>query len=181
MLFDLVTKEYGAKAMAAFDRNVFPRLEKLLARLGQLQARTAEDPTAQAVFTDLFDRARAYRVWCTSLRTVCAWCAHVYGFLESKSAAERRSHEKKLQAAIDVELANTVELIDLLENAKTEVLITSGVANNTFFYGEDLPDLLRKKIRLMKQYRHRKPRIDQGILWRPIPGAVWPKFDEQAI
>ena len=177
VLFDLVTKDYGAKAMTAFDRNVFPRLEKLLARLKQLRARTAEDPTSQAVFADLFDRARAYRAWCTSLRTVCAWCAHVYGYLESKSAAERRTHEKKLQAAIDVELANTVELIDLLENAKTEVLITSGVANNTFFYGEDLPDLLRHKLRLMKQYRHRKPRIDKGILWRPIPGAVWPKFD----
>ena len=55
--------------------------------------------------------------------------------------------------------------------------MTSGVANNTFFYGEDLPELLREKIRLMKKYRHHKPRIDKGILWRPIPGAQWPKFD----
>lgn len=37
--------------------------------------------------------------------------------------------------------------------------------------------LLREKIRLMKKYRHHKPRIDKDILWRPIPGAVWPKFE----
>src|SRR4029077_10733834 len=103
--------------------------------------------------------------------------AHVYGYLESKTAADKKKHEKLLQAAIDQELDNTAELIALLESGRTEVLVTSAVGNNTFFYGEDLPQLLHEKIRLMKKYRHRKPRIDQAILWRPIPGAQWPKFD----
>ena len=177
VLFDLVPQAYGAKAAAAFDRNVLPRLTRLIARLTRLQARTARDAAAQAVFTDLLDRTRAYRVWCTSLRTVCAWCAHVHGYLGSKTAAARRQHERLLQEAIDLELANTADLIALLEGAKTEVMVLSATGNNTFFYGENLPDLLREKIRLMKKYRHRKPRIDRDILWRPIPGAQWPKFD----
>ena len=177
VLFDLVPQAYGAKAAAAFDRNVLPRLTRLIARLTRLQARTARDAAAQAVFTDLLDRTRAYRVWCTSLRTVCAWCAHVHGYLGSKTAAARRQHERLLQEAIDLELANTADLIALLEVAKTEVMVLSATGNNTFFYGENLPDLLREKIRLMKKYRHRKPRIDRDILWRPIPGAQWPKFD----
>ena len=176
VLFELVTRDYGAKASAAFDKNVFPRLEKLLAQLARLQARTAGDAAVQTVFTDLLDRARAYRSWCGSLRTVCAWCAHVYGYLESTAAADKKKHEKLLQAAIDLELANTVELINVLENAQTEVMVLSAAGNNTFFYGEDLPQLLREKIRLMKKYRHHPPRIDRGILWRPIPGAQWPKF-----
>jgi hypothetical protein len=29
----------------------------------------------------------------------------------------------------------------------------------------------------MKQYRHKKPRIDRDILWRPVPGSSWPQFD----
>ena len=156
---------------------MLPRLTRLIARLTRLQARTARDAAAQAVFTDLLDRTRAYRVWCTSLRTVCAWCAHVHGYLGSKTAAARRQHERLLQEAIDLELANTADLIALLEVAKTEVMVLSATGNNTFFYGENLPDLLREKIRLMKKYRHRKPRIDRDILWRPIPGAQWPKFD----
>ncbi|MCX6945720.1 MAG: hypothetical protein NT173_13340 [Opitutales bacterium] len=177
VLFDLVPQAYGAKAAGYFDRNVFPRLAKLLARLAKLQAQTAGDPAAHAVFTDLHDRARAYRAWCGSLRTVCAWCAHVHGYLNSTSAAAKRRHEQQLQAAIDLELANTASLIDLLEHAKTEVMVLSSAGNNTFFYGEDLPQLLREKIRLMRKYRHRRPRIDRNILWRPIPGATWPKFD----
>jgi hypothetical protein len=177
VLFDLVSREQGTQAVAAFDRNVFPRLEKLLARLTRLQARTAGGPAAQAVFTDLLDRARAYRAWCGSLRMVNAWCAHVYGYLASKTAAEKKKHERLLQAAIDRELVNTAELIALLEAARTEVMVVSTKGNNTFFYGEDLPKLLREKLRLMKKYRHRKPRIDRDILWRPIPGAQWPKFE----
>ena len=86
-------------------------------------------------------------------------------------------HEKLLQAAIDTELVNTAELIALLETDRTEVMALSSAGNNTFVYGEDLPQLLREKIRLMKKYRNRAPRIDRNILWRPIPGAVWPKFD----
>ncbi|MCW5549456.1 MAG: hypothetical protein KIT44_10890 [Opitutaceae bacterium] len=177
VLFDLVTREHGTQAAAHFDRNVFPRLAKLIAKLEKLAAQTAAEPAAQAVFTDLLDRARAFRIWCGSLRMVCAWCAHVYGYLEAKGAADRRKHEKLLQAAIDDEIANTRDLIALLESGRTEVMALSAVANNTFIYGEDLPDLLREKIRLMQKYRHKKPRIDRNILWRPTPDGQWPKFD----
>ena len=149
----------------------------ILAQLTKLQARTAGDARAQAVFTDLLHRARAYRAWCGSLRTVCAWGAPVYGYLESTTAADKKKHEKLLQSAIDLELVNTAELIDVLENTPTEVMVLSSAGNNTFFYGEDLPQLLREKIRLMKKYRNRKPRIDRQILWRQIPGAQWPKFE----
>ncbi len=177
VLFDLVPQAYGALATQRFDRNVFPRLARLLRDLAKLQAKTAGTPAVQAVFTDLLDRARAYRAWCGSLRTVCAWCAHVHGYLNSPSAAARRRHERQLQDAIDFELANTADLIALLEGASTEVMALSATANNTFFYGENLPALLREKIRLMKKYRHHRPRVDRDILWRPIPGSQWPKFD----
>jgi hypothetical protein len=48
------------------------------------------------------------------------------------------------------------------------------VAENTFFYGENLVEHLRTKIRLTEKYRHHKPRIDRDIFWRPIPGTTWP-------
>ncbi len=175
VLFDLVTREHGAKAAGYFDKNVFPRLEKLIARLEKLAASSSEN--ARVVFADLLDRARAYRIWCGSLRMVCAWCAHVYGYLEAKSAAEKKQHEKRLQAAIDEELANTRNLIALLESGRTEVMVLSAAGNNTFIYGENLPELLREKIRLMQKYRHKKPRIDKDILWRPTPDGKWPVFD----
>lgn len=177
VLFDLVSREHGTRATAAFDKNVIPRMEKLIAKLEKLEAKTADDAQAQAVFSDLLDRARGYRALVGSLRMVCAWCSNVYGYLESTKAADKKKYEKQLQAAIDDELVNTENLLTLLEADRTEFMVLSGIANNTFCYGEDLPELLRNKIRLMKKYRHRKPRIDKDILWRPIPGATWPKFD----
>jgi len=177
VLFNLVTREQGEKARDGFDKHALPRVDKLIATLEKLVARTAGEPAAQAVFVDLLDRARAFRCWCTSLRTVSAWCAHVYGWLESTKAAEKQKHEKALQAAIDLELANTQELLALLESGRTETIILSSLGNTTFCYGEDLPDLLREKIRLMKKYRNRKPRIDKDILWRAIPEAKWPEFN----
>jgi hypothetical protein len=175
VLFNLVTREQGETIVAGFDANVFPRLEKLLVHLAKLQG--TGDATARAVFHDLHERARAYLHWCGSLRMVAAWCAHVYGYLEAKTAAEKKNHEKLLQLAIDRELVHTTGLAELLETTDVEVCALSAVGNNTFFYGEDLPQLLRKKIALMKKYRHRKPRIDRDVLWRPFPGSQWPKFD----
>ena len=176
VLFDLISREYGEAAARNFDRRVFPRLDRLIARLAARGASMAGDPRAQAVFSDLHDRALAYRHWCMSLRNVCAWCAHVYGWLEAKGAPARRRHASALQAAIDLELANTRGLITLLERGRTEVIAVSAIGDNTFLYGENLPQLLRKKIRLMQRHRHHAPRIPKDIMWRPNPGTVWPKF-----
>ena len=54
-------------------------------------------------------------------------------------------------------------------------MVVSGVAENTFFYGENLADHLRTKLRLTEQYRHHPPRIDRDIYWRPVPGTHWPE------
>jgi hypothetical protein len=177
VLFDLISREHGTNSTRYFDRNVFPRLDKLIARLAQLIAATVATPQAQAVFIDLYDRARAYRYWCGSLRSVCAWCADVYGYLAATKATERTRHEKSLQTTIDLELANTAALHELLTTTKTEVTAVSAVSNNTFFYGEDLPELLLTKIRLMKKYRNRKPHIPADTMWLPAPGTTWPKFN----
>jgi hypothetical protein len=173
VLFDLITRESGAKMAADMDRELLPRLRGLIDTLATEIAKT--DGEARVVFTDLRDRVRAYMHWVTSLRNVCAWCECVYGYLDSSDPATKGACEKKLQSAIDLELANIRGLIELLDTTKSEVLVLSGVAETTFFYGENLVDHLRTKIRLTENYRHHPPRIDKNIYWRPIPGTHWPE------
>ena len=156
---------------------MLPKLDRLIARLAVLQVSTAAEARAHQVFTDLRERARAYRHWCMSLRNVCAWCAEVHGWLQARGAPARRRHARSLQASIDLELANTRGLIALLEKTEVEVIAVDAVGNNTFLYGDDLPRLLRRKIRLMERYRHHSPRIPDDIMWRPVPGTNWPSFD----
>ena len=175
VLFDLITRETGAKMAGDMDRELLPRVRALAEKLAQLVAQTGEGTPARAVFTDLHDRVRAYLHWSTTLRNVCAWCENVYGYLESKDPAVRSTCEKKLQAAIDLELANTRGLLELIATSSTEFMVVSGVAENTFFYGENLADHLRTKLRLTEQYRHHPPRIDRDIYWRPVPGTHWPE------
>ena len=74
-----------------------------------------------------------------------------------------------------MDLTNTTELIELLETSETQFMIKSAVGNNTFCYGEDLPDLLRLRLRLTAQYRHHAPRLNPAIMWDPVPGTTWPK------
>ena len=182
VLFDLITRESGAKMAADMDREVLPRLHALIARLQPLATAQIQAPGAPrrdtansaAVFADLRDRVRAYLHWITSLRNVCAWCETVYGYLGTSDEAVKATCEKKLQAAIDLELVNIRGLIALLETTMSEVLVICGVAENTFFYGENLVEHLKTKLRLTEKYRHNKPRIDKDIFWRPLPGTSWP-------
>ncbi|WP_415910989.1 hypothetical protein [Oleiharenicola sp. Vm1] len=172
VLFDLITRESGAKMAADMDRHVIARLRQLIAALEPTISAAGE--SARVVFTDLRDRVRAYLHWVTSLRNVCAWCENVYGYLEAPDQATKDTCERNLQAAIDLELANIRGLIDLLETTPHEVLVLDGVGENTFLYGENLVTHLRTKLRLTEKYRHNKPRIDRSIYWRPIPGTQWP-------
>ena len=174
VLFDLITRESGAKMAADMDRELLPRLRALAEHLDSHIA-IHSGSTGEAVFIDLRDRVRGYLHWATSLRNVCAWCECVYGYLDAKDAATKAACEKKLQAAIDLELESTRGLIKLIETSTTEFMVVSGVAENTFFYGENLVEHLRTKVRLTEQYRQNPPRIDRDIYWRPNPGTHWPE------
>ena len=173
VLFDLITGESGGKMAGDMDREVIARLRPLIAKLDTQLKGLGGEPAK--VLADLRDRVRAYLHWVTSLRNVCAWCECVYGYLNSSDGATKAACEQKLQAAIDLELANIRGLIGLLDTTKSEVLVVSGVAENTFFYGENLVGHLHTKLRLTEKYRHHEPRVGRDIYWRPIPGTQWPE------
>lgn len=173
VLFDLITKESGTKMAADMDREVISRLRPIIADLNRQLPSLNE--SAKPVFTDLRDRIRAYLHWVTSLRNVCAWCECVYGYLGTEDKTTREGCEAKLQNVIDLELENTKELISLMETTQSDIIALSAVGENTFFYGENIVDHLKTKIRLTEKYRHLKPRIDKTAYWRPIPGTHWPE------
>jgi len=115
---------------------------------------------------DLRDRARALRCWATTQRNTCAWVAGVYGFLESDSDTEKEQLRRDLQEMIDLDLDNTRELLDLWESSDTEFILVSDVGETSFIYGDNLTELLKRKIELTEQYRDRDPYIDRDIIWR---------------
>ena len=154
---------------------MLPRIAKAETFVAAVLAKCSDDAQATAVFADLRDRLRGYRHWATTLRSVAAWCSGVYGYIESKTAAQKKKHEKFLQAAIDLELENARGFLDHFENSPTEFMVVSGTGETTFIYGKNLGEHVREKIRLMEKYRHKKPHIPTDILWRAAPGQPWPE------
>ncbi len=175
VLFELITREAADQMVPRFDRKLLPRIAKAEKHVARALTQAKGDAQATAVLADLRDRLRAYRHWATTLRTVVAWCSGVYGYLASKTARQKQRHEQFLQHAIDIELENARGFLDHFENSPTEFMVVSATGENTFIYGENLGDHVRNKIRLMEKYRHRKPCIDQHILWRPAEGQPWPE------
>ncbi|HET6568827.1 MAG TPA: hypothetical protein VFG50_12745, partial [Rhodothermales bacterium] len=164
VLFELMTGEAGQRMAEQFDANVRPRLAEARGRAAGL-CEMAGGP-ARDVFRDLHDRIRALQCWTTTQRNTCAWVAGVYGYLEAGSEEEKSRAAAYVQDMIDRDLANTRDLLDLWETSGTEFILVSGVGETSFVYGDNLGDLLRRKIELTEQYRDHEPRIDRDIIWR---------------
>jgi len=88
-----------------FDRNVFPRLDKLIAHLAKTRSPPPRtNPAAARRLPPISTTAPApTATGAAHFRSVCAWCADVYGYLAATKAADRKRHEKSLQATIDLE------------------------------------------------------------------------------
>ncbi len=164
VLFELITRESGRQMRDQFDTNVLPHLQAALDRANALAVSTPAP--ARAVFIDLRDRIRALRCWATTQRNTCAWVAGVYGYLDAKTKRSKAEYAADVQAMIDLDLANTRDLLYLWENSETEVILVSDVGETSFIYGENLGDLLRRKLELSEAYRHVEPYIDRDIIWR---------------
>ncbi len=166
VLFDLVTQESGQKFVQRVDEHVWPRLQKLVARAQQL----ADDPQlsepARQVFVDQRDRLRGLRCWVGVLRSLAAWVAGVHGYLAAKENAQKQTWRAYLDDMMARDLQNTKDLLDLWETSKVHFMVVSQTGETSFIYGENLGELLRRKIALVEQYRHVEPRIDMNILWK---------------
>ena len=162
VLFDLITEESGRRMAGQIDDNVLPRIARAL---GLIDA-AMDAGAGRAVFQDLRDRTEALRCWAVTQRNTCAWVGDVYGFLEADTEEARDGFRAGVQHTVDLDLENTRRLLGLWETAETEFMLVSGVGETSFVYGENVGDLLRRKLELTEAHRDHDPAIDRDILWR---------------
>ncbi len=165
VLFVLLTEESAARMTRQFDEEGLPRAQAAIDRIEALLAESSDDETRR-VYTDLRDRALALQCWATTQRNTCAWVASVYGYLGASSDAERERFQSEVQAMIDLDLENTRRLLELWEQSETETFLVSDAGETSFIYGDNIGDLLRRKIELTEHYRDHAPYIDQDLIWR---------------
>lgn len=162
VLFDLISKEYGEKYVERVDANVWKALE---AAIALADSKVNDSP----VFLDQRDRLRGLRCWVGTSRSTAMWVAGVYGYLAAADAQTKENCRTYLRKMMTAEMQFAKDLLQLWETSNINWMVVSKVAETSYIYGENIGELIRKKIALMEKYGDVEPYIDPNFMWR-VPG-----------
>jgi len=168
VLFELLSTEYAEKAGKLIENNVWGPLDSALQIFEHNleKAERKKNERAISVFRDQLDRCRALQCLFVTLRNAATWIYAVRKYLETSNPKLKTQCRNILKKMMDSEIQNSRDLIALWENSPVEWMIVSGEKETPFIYGENFPDLLKKKIVLMERYRDHHPSIDPGYMFR---------------
>lgn len=168
VLFDLIPKEYARRAYGRIDRNVWKPLDNAITLFEQkmTEAKRKRLNRPLGVFRDQYFRTLALRCLYRTLRNTAVWIYAVHEYLESRNGKKKRDCRTLLKETTDREIRNTGDWIKLWREAPLEWMAVSGFGETPFIYGENFPELLEKKIVLMKAHRNDAPFIDPGYMFR---------------
>ena len=166
VLFELITQEYGKGFVERVDGNVKGPLNTAIVLADENATQQSLPEKSSEVFTDLRDRLQALRCWVRTQRSVAAWLAGVYGYLGTEEVAQKKAWRDYLDDMMDRDIQNTRDLLELWQSSRVNFMVVSKSGETSYIYGENLGDLLRRKIQLMEEYCHVEPRIDPDIMWR---------------
>jgi len=114
-------------------------------------------------------RLRALRCWIMTHRNLSAWVAGVYGWMGAANGAERANWRTMLDRMIAKEIANSRELMHLVESG-IEFMATADLGESPLMHGRNLKALLARRIALMERHAKDDPYIDPGYMERM---ALW--------
>jgi hypothetical protein len=169
VLFRLVTPEGAERFRERFDAHVRVPLDAAVDALGEVRAAAEEALGPGNVVGDQWVRLRALRSWLVTMHSVAAWIVGVYGWMAAAEAGEeagKTAARALLEAMIAEEIANTRELLTLLESGVAFLASGDGEETPLLYAWDRLPDQLRRRIELMERHRGDEPRIDHGYLER---------------
>jgi len=168
VLFELISKKYAGLAYRRIDARVWKPLERAVDRFKTQRAKALKrgDQKAAAVFADQYYRATALRCLFETLRNSAVWIYAVHEYQDSPQKTTRRRCRLLLDKMIAREIDNTREFIKLWKEAPLEWMHISMFGETPFIYGENFPELLARKIALMKKHRKDEPFIDPDYMFR---------------
>jgi hypothetical protein len=148
---------------------VLPEIEAAseLAREGRDSS--AYESGGRDVWSHHFDRLYGAKCWFRTQRNIAAWIEGVHGYIEAEDASEKKRCRALVRHTVLDEKENARDLLQHVESAQTEWMIESELGETTFIYGDNIAELLRKKIALMEGREDDEPFVDPDFMWR-VPG-----------
>ena len=165
VLFTLLTPEKSARDLERIDAHVWGPFDHAIDLLAFHEAGAGVQLGPANVVRDQWVRLRALRCWFMTHRSVSAWVAGVYGWMGAPAGPERTRWRAVLDAMIASEVANSRELIDLLDTG-IEFMATTDLGESPLMHGRNLKELLARRIALMERHAADDPFIDPGYMER---------------
>lgn len=158
VLFTLTTPEKSREDALRIDRNVLPKLDEAIRMLERCRDQAA-------IFNDQYVRIKALRCWITTMRSIAVWVDSVYGFMNAAEPSEKLKFKTAMQSMMELEISNSEEVISLFQTGLEFIALTDQ-GETPLMYGINLPELLVKRIALMKEHFNDDPCIDQNYIER---------------
>jgi hypothetical protein len=165
VLFQLTTVEESRKALARMDDHVWGPLDEALGLLSGAREEASGSLGVGNVIQDQFVRLSALRCWLMTQRNVAAWVAGVCGYMEADSDSEKEELRGLVRDLISMELENSRKLLGLLD-AGIGFMATTDQGETPLIHGENLRELLTKRMALMSAHREDEPFIDPDYMER---------------
>jgi hypothetical protein len=165
VLFQLTSAAKSRLDVERIDKGVWPFLDEAIQQLESQATKATETLGKANVIVDQLIRLKALRCWFMTQRNVAAWIAGVYGWMEAKSATEKRKSRALLVDMMRREIANSKDLQQLLD-AGIEFMATSDLGETPLMHGRNLQELLRRRIALMVRHFDDEPFIDHDYMMR---------------
>jgi len=167
--FEFCTPEYAGKCREAITENVMPAIENAVKIAGE--ARNAADPQSPSheVWTHHYNRLKGAQSWFRSQRNIAAWIEGVHSYIETSDSSEKAQWQEHVRQTILDEKENAKELLQHVNTVGIDWMVHSELGETTFIYGDNIAELLVKKIALMEGRENDEPHVDPDFMWR-VPG-----------
>ncbi len=169
-LWDLYGVEKSDKLVKDTDEKIWGPLDDVISRAEKTAAGIPDKDPAKKVFVNLRDKLRAYKAYNRTLRNTAAWIAGVHGYLRAKDKEEKQKRLNMVREMMDNEIDNIKSLIELIETTKVDIFPVFEPGETWFEYGDNIGELLKKKIALMEKHINDMPYIDPNYMWRMPEG-----------
>jgi hypothetical protein len=165
VLFQLADAPGAERVVEAMDAQVWPPLDRAIGSLAGALQEARDSLGLENVVRDQWVRLRALRCWLMTQRNVAAWIAGVCGYMAADTEKERERTRGRVRELMDKELENSRTLLALLNEGVPFMATTEG-NENPLIHGENLPELLEKRVALMEAHREDEPFIDPEYMER---------------
>ncbi|MCR4438072.1 MAG: hypothetical protein QHJ34_03415 [bacterium] len=165
VLFHLTTPEKSELDVERIDRYLWDPLDSAIEKLEAIGEEATADLGQGNVIVDHLVRLRALRCWFMTQRNVAAWIAGVHGYMNATTAAKKRRYRDMVRDLMEKEIENTERLKKLWVSSVAFMSLTDK-GETPLMYGDNLGELLDRRIELMRKHMDDEPFIEEGYMER---------------